>query len=160
MRKIYFLLFIMVISASFSSCKKNDAEAKPTVLDITGNWKLTALSSEYIFGTQSVVTLSNQAISDYVDHIYYKADGTGTMSVNGIAIRKFSYVADDSIIHFTNVKDIPSNEVVGTGAFVSYITKSNGAELEMTDKVYSYGVTFYINDRYDQLQRHITLVKE
>ncbi|RYU91066.1 hypothetical protein EWM62_03775 [Mucilaginibacter terrigena] len=158
MKKVYFLFFI-AISLGLSSCKKEAAE-QPKTLEISGNWKLTSLSTEYIFGDKSVAILSNQPTSDYVDHIYFKADGSGTMIVKGITIRKFKYVTDDTKIHFTEVTDLSTNDYVGTGAFVSYITRFTGTELEMTDKVFAYGVDFYKNDRFDQLQRHLALVKE
>lgn len=162
MKKIYFLLFIAIISLSFSSCKK-DAVVKnaPVSNDISGNWKLASATDEYIFGVKSVLTINHPLSADTIDHVDFKADGTGALLKKGVAVARFKYDATDSIIHFTDVLDNTTNELVGTGAFVRLIAQFGGGNMQLTTKWFpSYGVYFYGNDRYDQIQYHSFFKKE
>jgi len=160
MKKIYFILLAVIIGLNFSSCKKEAVKEEPKTLDVSGNWKLTSLSSDYIFGDKVVVTVPNQSIASYVDHIKFESDGSGTMTVKGIAVRKFKYVANDETIHFSSVFNYDGKKWVETGSFMSFITKFNNTELEFTDHEYYFTQVEYIDKRYDQIQRHVGLVTD
>lgn len=162
MKKIHFLLFIATISFGFSSCKKDVVVKKaPVSNDISGNWKLASATNEYVFGVKSVLTINHPLPADTIDHINFKADGTGVLLKTGVAIARFKYDATDSVIHFTNVIDNTTNELLGTGAFVRLINELGGGNMKLTTKWFpSYGVYFYGNDRYDQVQYHSFFKKE
>ena len=159
MKKIYFLLFVTLIGLGFSSCKKEVVKEDPKVLSVSGNWRLTSLSSDYIFGDQPAGTEANQSIASYVDHIRFESDGTGT-SVKGMAVRKFKYEANEETIHFSNVYNYNGKTWVQTGSFMSFITKFNDNELEFTDHEYYFTPVYHNDIRYDQIQRHVGLVTD
>jgi hypothetical protein len=158
MKKIYFILLVTIIGLSFSSCKKEDVKKEPKAIDVSGNWRLTSLSSDYIYGDKLIGTEANQSIDSYVDHIKFESNGSGTMTVNGIAVRKFKYVANDETIHFSSVFNYDGKKWVATGSFMSFITKFNNNQLEFTDHEYYFTLVEYMNKRYDQIQRHVGLV--
>jgi hypothetical protein len=160
MKKIYFILLVAIIGLSFSSCKKEVVKEEPKVLDISGNWKLTSLSSDYIFGDKLLGTEANQSTETYVDHIKFESDGSGTMSVKGVVIRKFRYEANDETIHFSNVFNYDGKAWVDSRSFMSFITKFNNNDLEFTDHEYYFTPVEYMNKRYDQIQRHVGLALE
>jgi hypothetical protein len=157
MKKIYFILLVTIIGLSFSSCKKGDDKEQPKALNVSGNWKLTSLSSDYIYGDKLVATEANQSIEGYVDHIKFESNGSGTMTVNGIAIRKFKYEANNETIHFSSVFDYKGKKWIETASFMSFITKFNNNQLEFTDHEYYFTQIEYMGKRYDQIQRHVAL---
>ncbi|MBD1383996.1 hypothetical protein IDJ75_01810 [Mucilaginibacter rigui] len=157
MRKIYLLLLIATIG--LSSCKK-EAKTTPKTFDISGNWKLTSLSTDFINGVQIVATLSNQSTGGYVDHMIFNSDGTGSMTLEGKTIREFKYDVTDSKIHFSSVFYHNGHTLVSERSFMSLITNFAGSELEFTDQIYVYTKENYNGKPYDRFERHISLVKE
>ncbi|MCQ6957248.1 hypothetical protein [Mucilaginibacter aquariorum] len=162
MRKNYLLLFIAIIGIGLSSCKKDKVIDKPALVsnDISGNWKLASAIDEYIFGEKSVISVNHPLPADTIDHINFKADGTGVMMIKGVAVTRFKYDATDSVIHFTDVFDNATDNYIGTGAFVLFITKVDNSKMQLTGKWFPYGVYFYGNDRFDQIQYHYFYNKE
>jgi hypothetical protein len=156
MRKIYLLLLLATIG--LSSCKK-EAKTAPQTFDISGNWKLTALSTDFINGDQVVGTAANQPLSTYVDRMEFLSNGTGTMSSDGKVVRDFKYDVTDSKIHFSSVFYHSGNNLVSERSFMSFITNFAGNNLEFTDQIFVFTQEMYMGKKYDQYKRHITLVK-
>jgi hypothetical protein len=162
MVKNYLLLCIALVSIGLSSCKKDKVINKPAPIsnDISGNWKLASAIDEYVFGDKSVLSVNHPLPVDTIDHINFKADGTGVMIIKGVAVSRFKYDATDSIIHFKDVFDNATNYYIGTGAFVLFITELGNSKMQLTGKWFPYGVYFYGNYRYDQIQFHSFYKKE
>ncbi|MCO5936158.1 hypothetical protein NAF17_11480 [Mucilaginibacter sp. RB4R14] len=162
MKNVYSLILILsVIGLAFSSCKKEDKkEEVVAAISLVANWKTATVNRELFFKNNTTGIKYPLAISDYVDHIKFNADGTGNMSVSGVVIRKFTYTFTNADIHFANVFSYNGKDWIHTDSFMFFINSFTGQEIVFTQNDYNYNHVVQNGKEYDQIVTNVKIVKE